>query len=140
MDYDLINPRIENESMKSMNKNDNKDKSNYDGDFDMSHHKKAIEQLENGSVRKLKTLHQDYTSLLRDSEKILAILQHVIKTKHKVLKSKRVSKTKTICETTNDSGIESKHQEFESIDDITNPLDVPDTTVVATLVATRPCL
>ena len=56
-------------------------------------------------------------------------MQHVIKTKHKVLKSKRVSKTRTISETTNDSGIESKHQEFESIDDITNLLDVPDTTV-----------
>ena len=56
-------------------------------------------------------------------------MQHVIKTKHKVLKSKRVSKTRTISEATNDSGIESKHQEFESIDDITNPLDVPDTTV-----------
>ena len=55
-------------------------------------------------------------------------MQHVIKTKHKVLKSKRVSKTRTISETTKDSGIESKHQEFEAIDDITNPLDVHDTT------------
>ena len=57
MDNDLKNPIIEYESMKSMNKNNNKDKSNYDCDFDMSHHKKAIEQLENESVRKLKTLH-----------------------------------------------------------------------------------
>ena len=57
MDNDLKNPIIENESMKSMNENNNKEKCNYDSGFDMSHLKKAIEQLENESVRKLKTLH-----------------------------------------------------------------------------------
>ena len=130
IDKDLKKHIRENETIESIDEKDIKDKPTYDCDFDMSHHRKAIDELENGSVRKSKTLYQDYKSLLNDSEKILAIMQHIIKTKNKVLKSKnKVTKTKTISEATDDSGIENKHRESESIDDITNPLDVPETTV-----------
>ena len=40
---------------------DVQDKPTYNYDSDMNHHKKAIEELENGSVKKLKTLQEHST-------------------------------------------------------------------------------